>query len=377
MAGPKPQYRIRLTERQYKDLKQMSRSYTEPWIEVQRSRILLLAHEHPDLSNYKIAQQVGCRADMVKKCRRCWQQKPSVRSKSRPGAPRKFTALQRSQIVALACSDPGGHGKPWKRWSNEKLSGTAVEKKIVDSISAATIGRWLREDRIKPWRYHSWQKSTDPMFVEKAGPVLDLYENAGKLAQKKHAVICVDEKTSIQARRPLNETLPAIPGHPVLICDRYERKGALQLFCALMVATGLTFARCFNSKCFSDFKAFLSNLFESAVCKGMKAVNLIMDNGSTHAPKQLGTWIASLKLSFEVRIFWLPTHASWLDQVEIIFSKLQRDLLTPCDFHDKNTLETEIIKYFDDLNHNPKPISWTYTKVKMLAKFEPPISVKN
>jgi len=372
MAGPEPRYVIRLTEEQHGKLKKLSRSHSEPWIEVQRARILVSAHEHPDWSNHKIAGQVGCRVDMVKKCRRHWQRNPSVKSLPRPGSPRKFTALQRSQIVALACSNPGEHGKPWKRWSNEKLSRTAVEKKITDSISAATIGRWLREDQIKPWRYHSWQKSMDPRFVEKAGPILDLYEKAEKLAQKKEAVICVDEKTSVQARRPLDETLPAVPGQPVRVCDRYERKGFLQLFCALTVATGVTFARCFDRKCFSDFKTFLVSLFDSAVCKGLKTLDLILDNGPTHAPKQLGTWIASLELSFKVKIFWLPTHASWLDQVEIVFSKVQRDLLTPCDFQDKDALETELMNYFDHLNYNPKPINWSYTKEKMIAKFSLP-----
>ena len=134
----------------------------------------------------------------------------------------------------------------------------------------------------------------------------------------------------------------------------------------------MTFARCFDRKCFSDFKTFLVSLFDSAVCKGLKTLDLILDNGPTHAPKQLGTWIASLELSFKVKIFWLPTHASWLDQVEIVFSKVQRDLLTPCDFQDKDALETELMNYFDNLNHNPKPINWTYTKEKMIAKFSLP-----
>lgn len=369
MAGPKSKYVIKLNEQQYKDLNHLVLSYTQPWIEVQRARILLLAHGYPDQSNQRIADKVGCRPDMVKKCRRRWQQQPSVKSSSRPGSPRKFTALQRSQIVALACSQPGEHGKTWKRWSNSKLAETAVEKEIVNSISASTIGRWLRQDRIKPWRYHSWQKSADPKFAEKAGPVLDLYEKAGELAERQEAVVCADEKTSVQARRPLSETRPAIPEYPVQVSDRYERKGALQLFCALIVATGEIFAKCSDSKCFCDFQSFLLQLFAAAFCKGLKVIHLILDNGTTHAPKQLGNWIASLKLSFQVNIYWLPTHASWLDQVEIIFSKVQRDLLTPCHFHDKTSLESDIMTYFDDLNQDPKPINWTYTKVKMLAKF--------
>ena len=148
--------------------------------------------------------------------------------------------------------------------------------------------------------------------------------------------------------------------------------GAVQLFCALVVASGLTFARTRSGKKFADFKAFLQALFQSALCTGLKVVHLILDNGSTHAPKQLGPWIASLELSFDVRIYWLPTHASWLDQVEIIFSKVQRDVLTPNDFPSTLALEKQLKTYFDELNGHPKPIQWTYTKTKLLAKFGAP-----
>lgn len=130
MAVPKPKYAVKLTEQQYKELKHLSLCHMAPWVEVQRARILVLAHECPDRSNYYIAERVGSTVDMVKKWRRRWQKEPSIKSLPRSGAPRKFSALQRSQITALACSNPNDHGKPWKRWSGEKLSQTAVKKKL-------------------------------------------------------------------------------------------------------------------------------------------------------------------------------------------------------------------------------------------------------
>jgi hypothetical protein len=102
------------------------------------------------------------------------------------------------------------NGKPWQRWSGEKLAMVAVEKGISDSISASTIRRWLDEDKVKPWQYHFWQKPNDPMFVQKATPVLELYEKASELAEQGEAVACMDEKTSIQARKPIHETRPAV-----------------------------------------------------------------------------------------------------------------------------------------------------------------------
>ncbi len=187
---------------------------------------------------------------------------------------------------------------------------------------------------------------------------------------------CTGEKPSIQARERVDQTLPAMPGQPVRVADRYQRQGALQLFCALMVASGLTFADCYARKCFADFKQFLTKLFQSAHCQGLRVLHLIMDNGKTLAPKQLGGWIASLELSFEVRIYWLPTYASWLDQVEIIFSKVQRDVLTPNHFPSTIALHRDLMKYFAELNQHPKPIQWTYTKAKMVAKFGTPETVK-
>jgi hypothetical protein len=182
----------------------------------------------------------------------------------------------------------------------------------------------------------------------------------------------VDEKTSIQARQRIHETKAAVPGSPVHVADRYRRMGAIQLFCGLLVATGLTFTRCYARRCFADFQVFLSQLFASTLCHGLKVLHLILDNGPTHAPKQLATWTASLDLAFEVRLYWLPTYASWLDQVEIIFSKVQRAMLTPNDFASTGALERELEAYFAELNVHPKPIQWTYTKTKLLAKFGAP-----
>jgi hypothetical protein len=138
------------------------------------------------------------------------------------------------------------------------------------------------------------------------------------------------------------------------------------------VASGLTFTQPRATKKFVDFKAFLQAFFASALCAGIKVLQLILDNGPTHAPKQLGAWVGSLERAFEVRIYWLPKYASWLDQVEIIFSKLQRDLLTPSDFPSLSALERDLATYFADLNAQPKPIKWTYTKTKLFAKFKTP-----
>jgi transposase len=369
MPGPRPKYAITLTPEQEARLQQLSSCYMAPFAVVQRAQIVLCAFRHPEWANATIAQRLGCSVTTVKRWRQRWQCTESLRDAPRRGTRRTFTPLQRTRVVALACSAPRQYGKPWQRWSGEKLARVAIEQQIVDAIAPSTIRTWLRHDKIKPWRYHSWQHSTDPQFVAKAVPVLDLYARAPVLQAQGELTVCTDEKTSIQARQRVTPTKAAAPGEVVQVADRYKRMGAVQLFCALAVASGLTFAQTRLTKKFVDFKAFLSDLFQSALCAGLTVLHLILDNGPTHAPKQLATWLASLELSFEVRLYWLPTYASWLDQVEIIFSKVQRDVLTPSDFASTVALERTLHAYFADLNQNPKPIEWTYTTTKLLAKF--------
>jgi hypothetical protein len=175
----------------------------------------------------------------------------------------------RAQVTALACTLPRDSGKPLSRWSVTELARTVVERRIVRRISAATIWRWLRADRIKPWQYHSWQRPTDPRFLERAIPILTLYERAQTLARQGHLLVCADEKTSIQARRACGRTTPAQPGRSVPDC--YQRRGAVQLFASLLVHTGETLARCFERKRFAEFQSFLQMLFGSVWCRRIRA----------------------------------------------------------------------------------------------------------
>lgn len=370
MPRPKPKYQIELTAEQVQELTQCSQNYTRPYGEVQRAKILLWAHA--GLANAEIARRTACCVQTVRNWRQRWPARKNLQDAARSGAPRQIPATARAAVTALACSRPAEHGEVTPRWSAGQLARVARREKSVERISESTVRRYLRADPLKPWQQHAWQKSTDPDFVAKATPVLELYETAPADAARGVLTVCTDEKTSIQARQRLTLTKPACPGQPVQVSDRYKRMGALQLFCALVVASGLTYARTFASKCFAQFKEFLRSFFASTLCQGIKVLNLILDNGPTHAPKQLGPWLASLELSFEVRILWLPKHASWLDQVEIIFSKVQRQLLTPNDYASVPALERDLAAYFVKLNADPKPICWTYTKARMLAKFAPP-----
>jgi hypothetical protein len=290
------------------------------------------------------------------------------RTRLGPGVHAFSPSAVRAQVTALACTLPRDSGKPLSRWSVTELVRAVVQRGIVRRISGATIQRWLRADRIKPWQYHSWQRPTDPRFLERAIPILTLYERAQTLARKGHVIVCADEKTSIQARQACGRTTPAHPGRPIHVPDRYQRRGAVQLFAGLLVHTGDTLARCFERKRFVEFQSFLQLLFGSPWCRRIRSLHLILDNGSTHAPKRLPAWLTSLNLPFPVHLHWLPVNASWLDQIEIVFSELQRKALTPNDFESTDHVRQRILGFFAERNRRPQPIRWTYTAQKLLDK---------
>src|SRR5437763_9096899 len=135
MPGPLPKYPIKLTPEQEARLQHLSTCSTAPFAAVQRARLLLLAHHHPDWRNADIARRVGGTPETVRQWRRRWQMTEVLHDAPRAGTRRTFTPLQRAQITALACSAPRDHGKAWKRWSGEKLAQVAIEQQLVRSIS--------------------------------------------------------------------------------------------------------------------------------------------------------------------------------------------------------------------------------------------------
>jgi len=260
------------------------------------------------------------------------------------------------------------------RWSAAEIARWLTALGVVVRIAGSTVGRWLAQERIRPWRFHTWQHILDPQaFLQRARPILELYAHARTLLQRGVWVVCSDEKTSIQARQRERKAVPARRGHPVQISPRYEREGAVQLFAGLSVADGRVYSMCRNRKRFVDFQAFLLEvILPEALRRGMHTLALIVDNGTTHAPKQLKGWlqqvIAERGWPLQVQVHWLPPNASWLDQIEIWFSVLQRKLLQPNDFESLQALLKAIDSFVRYYNRTAKPIHWTYTFEKLEQK---------
>src|SRR2546422_5210295 len=285
-----------------------------------------------------------------------------------------FPPQVRAQVTAIACSLPKQSQVPLSRWSRAELARRVAQDPALAPISASTIGRWLKAERIRPWRYHSWQHIHDPVaFLQRARPVLQAYAQAQALLRAGTWLVSLDEKTSIQAREGEQPPRPACPGKPLLHEARYHRRGARHLFAGLSVADGQVYGTCRQRKCFVDFQAFVQQeIIPEALRRRVHTVTLILDNGTTHAPKQLEGWLreqergCSGRLHFQV--LWLPPNASWLDQIEIWFSVLQRKHLQPNHFLSTQDLERSLNEFIAYHNQAAKPINWTYTVEKLEQK---------
>lgn len=280
----------------------------------------------------------------------------------------------RAEATALACSLPQEQDRALSRWSLAEIVTQLVSLKLVTGLAISTLWRWFAAEKLKPWRYHNWQHILDPRaFIERARPILQLYERAEPLLEAGIWVVCVDEKTSIQAREREQPSRAAAPGHPMTISPRYFRHGALQLFAGLSVPDGITYAKGVERKRFVDFQSFLTQvIIPEALCRGVRGIKLVLDNGPTHAPKKLENWLqAQIQTNhwpLTIEVVWLPPYASWLDQIEIWFSKLQRKLLTPGNFSSLEDLERSIMDFVRCDNQSAKPIQWTYTVEKLERK---------
>jgi transposase len=285
-----------------------------------------------------------------------------------------FTPEVRAQITATACSLPRSQQVPLSRWSRAELARRVAAACPLAAVSASSVGRWLKQEKIRPWRYRMWQHIHDPAtFLSRARPILQLYASARRLLESGTWVVCVDEKTSIQARCAEQAPRAAIRQHCARQSPRYKRRGARHLIASLSVADGQLLGQCSKRKRFSDFQAFIQTvLVPQAQRRGIQTLALILDNGTTHAPKQLESWLReqaeahSWGVTFQV--YWLPTNASWLDQIEIWFSILQRKLLEPNHFSSTEDLEQAIAEFISYYNQTAKPINWTYTVEQLERK---------
>lgn len=284
-----PHYSLQLAPHELTQMKLLVQAHRTPQAIARRAQLIEASHTHPDWGTKRLAHALHRPTSWVRKWRLRWLETHSLQDAPRSGAPRRFEASVRAQMTALACSLPRSHGIPLTHWSRAELARHVARTPSMPTPSASTIGRWFATEQIRPWRYQSWQHIQEPeAFLRQARPVLRLYEHAQSLLQEGTWVVCTDEKTSIQAREAEQAPRPAIPNHPVSQSPRYHRHGAVNLMAALSVADGLVYGQCHTRKRFVDFRTFLeTTVLPEAKTRGVQKIALVLDNGSTHASKQL------------------------------------------------------------------------------------------
>jgi hypothetical protein len=245
----------------------------------------------------------------------------------------------------------------------------------VSQASASTIGRWLAEDAIKPWQQRSWIFPRDPDFLEKAGPVLDLYQGRweGKLLEPGDCVVCADAKPSIQARRRLHESAPPAPGRGQRVEHEYERMGAVCYLDAWDVRRGGVIGRSEPKGGIEPFDRLVWQVMTKEPYASAPRVFWIVDNGSDHRGQASidrleGRW-------HNLVLVHLPVHASWLNQVEIYHSTIQRKLLDPNDFESTAALARALNQFERRYNEIAQPFAWDFTRqdlAELLARLDKP-----
>jgi transposase len=336
---------LEITAAERCELERRVRAYTTAQRMVRRCQVVLLAAE--GLANRRIAPEVGLNENQVGVWRRRFEAErlAGLEDRQRSGRPRIYGHDERLRIVAAATSE-----KPEfdSQWSHRLLADYLSDV----GVSASQVGRILAELDLKPHQVRGWlTRRDDPSFWERAADVCALY-----LSKPTNAlVLSVDEKTAIAARCPRHPTRAVAAGRPERVEFEYRRHGTASIIAALDVHTGNVVAADIPRNTAAHFIEFLEGV-DADIDSGLE-VHLILDNGSSHVAKATKAWLAAHP---RFHAHHTPKHASWLNQVELVFSILTRRLLRRGEFGSRDELVAKIMAWIADYDRTAKPFAWTY-----------------
>jgi putative transposase len=334
---------IVITDDQIKELTVMSRSLKLESRYVMRSKVILLSSEGMTLDH--IVQETGLSRKVVNK----WRQRyralgiDGLKDAQRPGKIPTISPEQKTMVIQKACSKPEGG---YTSWSQSRIA-----KEI--GISQSRVFQILKEADIKPHKIEYWcGKSPDPEFEAKMVNIVGLYMNPPENA----IVLCVDEKTQIQALDRTQPELPLRAGNPKRLTATYKRNGTVSLIAALAVHTGEVTATTMKSNNAANFLSFLKRLDRTY---RNKRLHIIADNLSVHKDKDVKEWLNHKR---KITLHFTPTYSSWLNQVEIWFNILTKDVVKGGVWQSSEQLAGQLMEYVDTYNKTrAKPFEWTYT----------------
>jgi len=344
--GPKP-VEITLTEAERAQLERWARRRKTAQALAQRSRIVLAAAAGEN--NTHIAQRVGMERQVVAKWRGRFatQRCDGLLDEPRPGRPRTISDEKVDEVIVKTLESKPKDATHWSTRSMAREAG----------LSQTAVSRIWRAFGLQPHRSESFKLSTDPLFVEKVRDVVGLYLDPPERA----LVLCVDEKSQIQALDRSQPILPMLPGTPERATHDYRRAGTTSLFAALDTTSGKVIGSLHARHRAVEFKKFLKTIDEEVPAE--LDVHLILDNYSTHKTNEVKRWLIAHP---RFHLHFTPTGASWLNLVERFFAELTTKKLRRGVHRSTRQLNADIREWIEHWNEEPKPFVWTKTADQIL-----------
>lgn len=342
---------IKMTNEQRSELKRFTSRPKTSQALARRCRIVLACAE--GVSDSEVADKEGVSRQTVGK----WRKRfitggvDAMLDEPRPGAPRKLSDEDVERVIIQTLENTPENATHWSTRSMAKATG----------MSQSAISRIWRAFSLQPHRVETFKLSTDPLFIEKTRDIVGLYMDPPERA----VVLCVDEKSQIQALDRMQPLLPLRPGQAERRTHDYKRYGTTSLFAALNYATGEVIGRCFRRHRTVEFRKFL-DLIDKNVPKELD-VHLIVDNYGTHKTALIHRWLMKRP---RFHLHFTPTSASWLNLIERWFAELTQKRIRRGSFRSTHQLEEAIISYLDTYNDDPRPFVWTKSADQILENIK-------
>lgn len=356
---------LNITGEQYEKLNKIVKSQKSEQRSVQRATIILLLASGKNEKG--VAKELKISIKTIRKWRDRFANKgmDGLMDSYRSGAPLKFTVVQRCEVIAIACDCPNNYGyDTYNSWTYNALTGAANNNIEGLNMSRSSIVRTLSTNDLKPQKFKMWLHSKDPEFKERVNDVVTLYTDPPEDA----VVLCIDEKTGMQATERKNETVMPKPGSAGKYESEYIRHGTQSLITSFDIKTGRVIATCGDSRTAEDLLSFMEMV--SKEYENEKKICVVWDNLNIHTNGACERWTRFNKEhDGKFEFHYTPKHASWVNQVEIFFSILQRRCLKHSSFKSKEELKDMVMKFIKIWNDKEgHAFNWTFRGYPMQSR---------